>query len=92
MIKSPPSISPLDPELLSLAAAAELIKPQGKPISSVTMWRWATQGKRGVILPAVPVGRGLCTTREAIEWFFSALQAKQANKGHSSIEHAAGAA
>lgn len=45
----------------------------GKRPSTVTIWRWATKGVRGVRLEHVRVGRRMVTTEEAINTFFRDL-------------------
>lgn len=81
-----PKLSPFSSGLQSLAEIAETITESSRPISAITVWRWATTGKRGVILPAIPVGRCLYSNREAVEWFFAELQARQANKALSDAD------
>lgn len=65
----PPTINPLVDDLLNDSQVAKLLK-----ISPLSVWRYRSKGKRGVKLPSVPYGRGVVTTREAIQWFFAELQ------------------
>ena len=61
--------------LLSLAdAARELPRCRGgKRPHIATVYRWTTNGCRGVILESVQVGNTRCTSREALARFFAAL-------------------
>jgi hypothetical protein len=44
-----------------------------KRVHERTIRNWATRGKRGVVLEAVPIGGILVTTQEAIQRFFARL-------------------
>jgi hypothetical protein len=52
----------------------------GKPVNIATMYRWTTQGIRGVTLEFVQIGATRCTSREALGRFFTALTAKAQNQ------------
>jgi hypothetical protein len=55
-------------------AAAELPRRrQGKRVSTVTLWRWATKGVDGVTLETLRTPSGRVTTREALARFLEAL-------------------
>lgn len=58
--------------LISFAAAARLLPNKPSPC---TMWRWHTQGVRGVKLQTWCIGNRRYTTREALEQFISATTA-----------------
>ena len=45
------------------------MRVDGKPVSPVTVWRWARHGKGGVKLAVFPRGRKLATTHEAVHEF-----------------------
>lgn len=70
---SPPTIDPLDDDLLTFSQAAKLLS-----VSPPTVWRYATQGKRGVKLPTIPWGSKRVTTAACIRWWFAQLQARDA--------------
>lgn len=67
-------ISATTEKVITFAEAAKIC-PQidGKRPSTVTIWRWATKGVRGVRLEHVRVGRRMVTTEEAINTFFRDL-------------------
>ena len=54
--------------LLSLTKASELL---GKHVT--TIYRWTTDGMRGVVLESIQVGATRCTSREAIQSFCEQL-------------------
>jgi hypothetical protein len=58
---------------LSQAAREEPCRRQGKRVSTVTLWRWATKGCRGIVLETLVTPGGRVTSREAIARFFRAL-------------------
>jgi hypothetical protein len=58
---------------LSQAAAEQPCRRQGKRVSTVTIWIWATHGSGGVILETLQTPGGLITSREAVARFFTAL-------------------
>jgi hypothetical protein len=58
---------------LSQAAAGQPCRRQGKRVSTVTLWRWATRGSGGVILETLQTPSGRVTSREALQRFFEAL-------------------
>lgn len=61
-------------ELMTLAQAAGLLpRIDGRKVSACTLWRWCRKGLRGVSLDYVRVGRRVCTTRTALQQFFTAL-------------------
>jgi hypothetical protein len=62
---------------LSQAAAEQPCRRQGKRVSTVTLWRWATRGSGGVILETLQTPSGRVTSREAIQRFFEALTASR---------------
>lgn len=64
-------------EVFSLTAATKLPvfrhRRGGKRINVSTLWRWATNGVRGIKLETIMVGGTRETSLEAIERFFEAL-------------------
>ena len=62
-------------ELMTLTKATRLVpRRRGERLTHVsTLHRWATRGLRGVRLETVQVGGSKCTSREALDRFFSAL-------------------
>ncbi len=49
--------------------------PSGRPKSQATLWRWARDGYRGVVLETLKVGSGTYTSVEAIRRFMVAVTA-----------------
>lgn len=72
MLDTPPIINPLEDDLLTDSQVGKLLG-----VSPVTIWRYRTKGKRGVVLPSIPWGHGHVTTAEAVKWFFAQLQHRQ---------------
>jgi hypothetical protein len=66
--------------LMSFGEATTLIPKRraGRKCSTATLYRWVREGVRGVKLEAIAVGGGLCTSREALERFFSEVTAARA--------------
>ena len=62
-------------ELLSLPAAAKFLPRRrgGKKVHTATLYRWTTNGLRGVVLESLQIGGTRCTSREAMERFFERL-------------------
>lgn len=73
--------------LLGLAEATkDLPRIGGKRPAISTLWRWATQGLRGVRLEYVRVGHRVCTSREALDRFFARLaQADDEQRAHRAL-------
>ncbi len=66
-------ISP-DEELITLTEATKILpRVNGRKPAVCTLWRWCRKGMRGEFLEYVRVGRKICTTREAMLRFFTAL-------------------
>jgi hypothetical protein len=66
------------------AAAEQPCRRQGKRVSTVTLWRWATGGCRGIILETLQTPSGRVTSREALARFFLALtESRQAGSSSS---------
>jgi hypothetical protein len=63
--------------VISLAKAAQLLPARraGKRPVVTTLYRWTTNGCRGVVLESVQVGATRCTTREALQRFCESLTA-----------------
>ncbi len=69
-------IDPFAEQLISLTEAAALLprRRRGRKPAVATLYRWSTSGVRGVILETIQVGGTRCTSREALQRFFLALQ------------------
>ena len=65
----PPNIDPLDPDLLTTAQASAMVRAAGLLGNPATVWKWIVKGKAGIRLPAIWVGCGYRTNREALRWF-----------------------
>ena len=60
--------------LITLTEATKILpKVNGKGPAVCTLWRWCRRGLRGQFLEGVPVGRKICTTRQALLRFFTEL-------------------
>jgi hypothetical protein len=77
-------IDTLTESAVPLTAATKLIpgRRAGKNCAVETLYRWSTNGCRGVVLETIQIGVTRCTTREALQRFFEALTAQSA--GNSS--------
>jgi hypothetical protein len=53
----------------------------GKRINVSTVWRWAMQGCRGVLLESIVIGGGRFTSREAIQRFAERLSTARPGGG-----------
>lgn len=76
-----------DQTLITLREAAATLPHRrgGRPTHSATLFRWATEGLRGVKLEVVQVGATKCTSREALQRFFAKLaEATQSAKAGES--------
>jgi len=64
-----------DQTLMTLREAAATLPHRrgGRPTHSATLFRWATEGLRGIKLEVVQVGATKCTSREALARFFARL-------------------
>jgi hypothetical protein len=71
------SIDPFSPDVLSLTQAARLLPPLrgGRPVHPATLWRWSSQGIRGIRLPIARVGGTAVTTRAALRQFLADVEA-----------------
>lgn len=65
----------LSERTLTLSQAAKTLPRRrgGRPTHASTLFRWATEGLRGVKLEIVQVGGTKCTSREALSRFFARL-------------------
>ncbi len=72
-------------ELLSLTEAARLVPRRrgGKGAHVATLYRWAKDGLRGVVLQTLQVGGTRCTSREALQRFFERLTEEPAGAAHA---------
>jgi len=62
-------------ELLTLKQVCEILprRRRGRKPSFSTVWRWALHGIKGVRLETLKCGGTLCTSKEALQRFFTAL-------------------
>ena len=62
-------------KLISLKDACGLLPRRRRGVRPhfSTLWRWATEGLKGVKLEVIKVGSTLCTSREALQRFFQRL-------------------
>ena len=79
------AIDPNTETLRPLAEAAARLPSLrgGRPVSTTTVWRWATRGVRGrrgqkIRLETLKIGGTCCTSDEALARFFRALSADPA--------------
>ena len=67
-------IDSLKDDLMTLVEATKVCpRIRGKKVHCLSVWRWATEGLRGVKLEHVRVGRNMCTTEAALNAFFLAV-------------------
>jgi hypothetical protein len=64
--------------VISLTEAAKILPKRrgGKRPNVCTVYRWTSDGCRGVVLESVQIGGTRCTSREALDRFFAALTAQ----------------
>lgn len=62
--------------ILTLTEAAKLLprRRAGRKPHVSTLYRWASNGLKGVVLETVQVGGTTCTSQEALQRFFNCLQ------------------
>lgn len=77
----------LSENLITLTEAASTLprRRAGKPTHPSTLFRWASEGLRGVKLEIVQVGGTRCTSREALGRFFERLRDGDARGAGSSV-------
>lgn len=68
------------PDAISMAAAARLVRVDGKPISPTTIWRWIRKGKLGVKLASWRIGGRIVTTEAAVREFEQAVTEADARR------------
>jgi hypothetical protein len=61
-------------EALALSDAAQELKVSRRAMAASTLYRWTTNGCRGVKLEFVQIGGTRCTTKEALQRFFEAIK------------------
>lgn len=68
-------MSILDEDPLPLGRATRILPSlrRGRPVNPATLRRWASKGLRGVKLEVLRCGGTMCTSRGALQRFFSAL-------------------
>jgi hypothetical protein len=64
-------------DVLSLTEATKVLpRVNGKRPAICTLWRWCRKGLRGIHLDYIRIGRGIATSRQALNRFFNELSAK----------------
>lgn len=82
MSHEPPTIDPLDPNLLTTQQVSDLLVGLGHRAAASTVWNWITVGRAGIKLPALYLANGYRTSREAVSWWLRAVSDElQANGG-----------
>ena len=68
-------IDPANEELITLTAACKLLpqRRRGKRPHVSTLYRWAAEGCRGVVLATTQVGGTKCTSQKFLATFFQRL-------------------
>ena len=76
------AIDPWRDSILTFPQAARLVPKihRGKSTHLSTIHRWVQRGVGGVHLETISIGGSRCTSREALERFFSLITAKK-NRG-----------
>ncbi len=69
--------SPLDPFTPGLRPLNELARELPQRLSPPTLWRWASNGRNGVRLSTIKIGRTVYTTREEFSRFL--IESSQPN-------------
>ncbi len=66
-------------KLITFTEAAKYIpiRHGGKKVATSTLYRWAKDGVRGVILESLQCGGTLCTSLPALQRFFTRLSAQR---------------
>lgn len=64
-------------DLLTLPAAAKTVKRNGRSVATSTVYRWATRGIDGIRLETIQAGGVLCTSKPAVDRFFTRLTAQK---------------
>lgn len=63
-------------QLMSLTEATKVLpRLNGKRPSICTLWRWCRKGLRGTHLEYIRIGRGIATSQQALNRFFTELSA-----------------
>ncbi len=70
-------------QLLTFPEASSMLpkRRNGKRTHVATLYRWSTQGCRGVVLETCQIGATRCTSVEALQRFFDRLT--EARTGHT---------
>ena len=75
-------------ELIPLSCVPDLRwlprRRRGAKLSYTCLWRWATKGVAGVVLPTVRVGGTPCTTESDLRHFFAEVAA--AKRGETPVQ------
>ena len=73
-------------ELIGLGEAAGLIRRwSGEKTNPSTLFRWCRDGRLGVRLPHVRLGRHIRTTEAAVRWFIAETTAAEIN-AHAGVD------
>lgn len=81
-----PSVEDLHP----LREVARWLAPQrnGRPVNVATVFRWASKGVRGIVLPSWLVGHTRCSTRRAVNAWIVAISAPLPPTPENAAPHA----
>lgn len=73
-------------QLVALADVPPLLPRRrgGRRVHLATLHRWCTKGLKGRVLESLQVGGTRCTSREALQRFFGALDDEPAPRARSS--------
>ena len=68
--------------IVSFAEACERLprRRAGRPTHPATLYRWASDGLKGICLETIQVGGTLCTSMEALQRFFEELADRSASR------------
>ena len=78
--------------LLTLPVCAQQVKRNGRAVATCTLYRWATNGIKGIKLETIQAGGVMCTSMPAVNRFFERLTAQKNGGPDPMPEHQARAA
>ena len=69
------AIDPFTEEMFSLQDAAKKLPPlrAGRPVNVSTIWRWVTNGYKGIKLETINIGERTMTSTDAMSRFFQEI-------------------
>jgi hypothetical protein len=69
-------------DLIALPEIPSRLPPvDGKRLNHSTVWRWATRGRNGYLLPTIKIGRQRFTTPDALQDFLTESDPLNGNGG-----------